>query len=233
MSHARDNRVSFQIREGYGRQLDSQDQAVPETQKLTDDQRAEIAQAVSSQDNMLSCPTAQDSTPRYICTSALTACVDLQFDLFDQDHDGYVDFHEFKFGLKTLGFDLQKARVYDLLTTRGVAPPWHPQNEPCPGPSLRITAPVFEEIAGTLIASRDPREDLVRAFDLFDVDNDGVISLEDLKQVNKSIKQGTSASEADMMNMIAQADLTDKGGVNRDEFIDMMIAAKRRRGYGK
>ncbi|KKA29874.1 hypothetical protein TD95_004946 [Thielaviopsis punctulata] len=200
MSHARDNRVSFQTREGYGRQLDSQDQAVPETQKLTDDQRAEIAQA---------------------------------FDLFDQDHDGYVDFHEFKFGLKTLGFDLQKARVYDLLTTRGVAPPWHPQNEPCPGPSLRITAPTFEDIAGTLIASRDPREDLVRAFDLFDVDNDGVISLEDLKQVNKSIKQGTSASEADMMNMIAQADLTDKGGVNRDEFIDMMIAAKRRRGYGK
>ncbi|KAL5604369.1 hypothetical protein BROUX41_002341 [Berkeleyomyces rouxiae] len=200
MSHNRDNRVSFQVRDGYGRQQEPQDAVLADAQKITEDQRAEIAQA---------------------------------FDLFDQDHDGFLDFHEFKFGLKTLGFDLQKARVYDLLTTKGVAPPWHPQNEPCPGPSLRITSPVFEEVAGTLMASRDPREDLGRAFDLFDVDGDGVISLDDLRQVNKSIKQGTSASESDMANMISQADLTGKGGVNRDEFIDMMVAAKRRRGYGK
>lgn len=153
------------------------------------------------------------------------------FTLFDQDHDGYLDYHELKFGLKTLGFDLPKPRVYDLLTKNGVAPPWHPPNEPCPGPSLRITAQAFEVIATTLIASRDPREELSRAFDMFDQDGDGMITLEDLRIVNSTIKQGTTASDKDMANMIAQADLTGKGGVDKEEFIDMMIAAKRRRGY--
>lgn len=142
-----------------------------------------------------------------------------------------MDYHELKFGLKTLGFDLPKPRVYDLLTKNGVAPPWHPPNEPCPGPSLRITAQAFEVIATTLIASRDPREELSRAFDMFDQDGDGMITLEDLRIVNSTIKQGTTASDKDMANMIAQADLTGKGGVDREEFIDMMIAAKRRRGY--
>lgn len=153
------------------------------------------------------------------------------FTLFDQDHDGYLDYHELKFGLKTLGFDLPKPRVYDLLTKNGVAPPWHPPGEPCPGPSLRITAQAFESIASILIANRDPREELSRAFDMFDQDGDGMITLEDLRIVNSTIKQGTTATDKDMANMIAQADLTGKGGVDREEFIDMMIAAKRRRGY--
>jgi centrin-3 len=112
-----------------------------------------------------------------------------------------------------------------------VAPPWHPQNEPCPGPSLRIKASAFENIAATLIANRDPKEDLWRAFDMFDVDGDGIISLEDLRQVNSTIKQGTTATDTDLENMIAQADLTSKGGVDRDEFVDMMLAAKRRPMY--
>lgn len=142
-----------------------------------------------------------------------------------------MDYHELKFGLKTLGFDLPKPRVYDLLTKNGVAPPWHPPNEPCPGPSLRITSQAFEAIATTLIASRDPREELARAFEMFDQDGDGMITLEDLRIVNSTIKQGTTATDKDMANMIAQADLTGKGGVDREEFIDMMIAAKRRRGY--
>jgi Ca2+-binding EF-hand superfamily protein len=66
---------------------------------------------------------------------------------------------------------------------------------------------------------------------MFDTDNDGMISAEDLMNVNAQIKQGTSATEKDIANMINQADMTGKGGVNRDEFIDMMIAAKRRRNY--
>jgi centrin-3 len=142
-----------------------------------------------------------------------------------------LDFHELKFGLKTLGFDLPKPRVYDLLTKNGVPPPWHNANEQCSGPSLRITAAAFESIASALIASRDPREELSRAFDMFDQDGDGLITLEDLRVVNSTIKQGTSATDKDMANMIAQADLTGKGGVDREEFIDMMMAAKRRRGY--
>jgi len=66
---------------------------------------------------------------------------------------------------------------------------------------------------------------------MFDQDGDGLISLEDLRVVNSTIKQGTSATDKDMANMIAQADLTGKGGVDREEFIDLMMAAKRRRGY--
>ncbi|CAI4215439.1 unnamed protein product [Parascedosporium putredinis] len=114
------------------------------------------------------------------------------FTLFDQDHDGYLDYHELKFGLKTLGLRINRLNSH---------------------------------------SESRPREELSRAFDMFDQDGDGMITLEDLRIVNSTIKQGTTATDKDMANMIAQADLTGKGGVDREEFIDMMIAAKRRRGY--
>ena len=37
------------------------------------------------------------------------------FDLFDQDKDGVIDYHELKVAMRALGFDMKKAEVLSLL----------------------------------------------------------------------------------------------------------------------
>lgn len=37
------------------------------------------------------------------------------FELFDQDHDGAIDYHELKVAMRALGFDLKKAEVLKLI----------------------------------------------------------------------------------------------------------------------
>jgi centrin-3 len=37
------------------------------------------------------------------------------FELFDQDHDGAIDYHELKVAMRALGFELKKAEVLKLI----------------------------------------------------------------------------------------------------------------------
>lgn len=134
---------------------------------------------------------------------------DVQFTVFDADKDNRIDYHEFRFGLRALGFDLPKQETYPYLTKFAVPPlSWPPQKE-C-GPVWReFTLQGFQGIAGTLMYNRDPIEECKRAYRLFDLDGKGMITVDDLRRVMKEI--GQSMEETELSAMVREFDSEGKG----------------------
>lgn len=150
--------------------------------------------------------------------------------LFDLDKDQRIDYHEFKVALKALGFDIPKPELLRLLQANG-APP---ESAAAPPPQPRTTAPLnipagryllalpgFQSIAARLISERDPRDEILRAFALFDTDGKGMINLEDLRRVARELGEGLE--EEELTAMIEEFDLDGKGGVGRDEFVGICM----------
>ncbi|RKF81300.1 Cell division control protein 31 [Golovinomyces cichoracearum] len=148
------------------------------------------------------------------------------FSLFDLDKDQRIDYHEFKVALKALGFDLPKPTILNLLTSHGSPPPnqaiGHSKLSNNTAPArLTLNLPAFQNIAAKLIADRDPRDEIVRAFSLFDIDGKGMISLGDLRRVARELGEGLE--EEELVAMIEEFDLDGKGGVGQDEFISICM----------
>src|SRR2546423_4071042 len=118
---------------------------------------------------------------------ALLTASCVQFSLFDLDRDRHLDYHELRVALRALGFQLPKPELVHLLTTHGVPRPQssqplsrqpHSQSQPTHPSQLLIPHSAFQQLAARKILERDPREEIDRAFDLFDADGKGWISLD-------------------------------------------------------
>lgn len=127
------------------------------------------------------------------------------FELFDTDKDGFVDYHELKVAMRALGFDLKKAEVLKILRDhdktghglmdfenfakisaysrlrRGLSLTVESLRHTC----MRVLSP--RDSVSERILARDPMEEIRRAFQLFDDDNTGKISLRNLRRVAKEI----------------------------------------------
>lgn len=100
------------------------------------------------------------------------------FDLFDTEGvgkqffiSGYIDSKELKVAMRALGFEPKKEEVKKMISEvdregKGV-----------------IEFADFIELMTVKISERDPREEILKAFRLFDDDNTGKISLKNLKRV--------------------------------------------------
>ncbi|CAD6439782.1 8201be73-7318-4dc1-8eec-f1672982aa1f [Sclerotinia trifoliorum] len=168
---------------------------------------------------------APGTTPMNILSDEQREEINEAFVLFDNDKDQRIDYHEFKVALKALGFDLPKPEILSLLTAHGIPPdapsrPGARDHNISPG-RLLLTLPSFQSIAGNLIAQRDPRDEILRAFALFDTDDKGMISLEDLRRVAHELGEGLEEDE--LRAMIEEFDLEGKGGVGREEFIQICM----------
>ncbi|KDN35893.1 putative CDC31-spindle pole body component, centrin [Tilletiaria anomala UBC 951] len=131
------------------------------------------------------------------------------FELFDTDKDGAIDYHELKVAMRALGFDLKKAEVLKILrdsdkSGQGVME-WED----------------FNRIMSERIASRDPMEEVRRAFALFDDDGTGRISLRNLRRVAKEL--GESLDDEELQAMIDEFDLDQDGEINEQEFVHIMM----------
>jgi centrin-1 len=78
----------------------------------------------------------------------------------------------------------------------------------------------FLELMTVKISERDPREEILRAFKLFDDDNTGKISLRNLKRVAREL--GETMSEEELQEMIDEADRDGDGEISEEEFIRIM-----------
>jgi len=61
----------------------------------------------------------------------------------------------------------------------------------------------------------------MRAFDLFDSEGKGVITVEDLRRVARELGEGLEEDE--MRAMIEEFDMEGKGGVDREEFVSICL----------
>lgn len=130
------------------------------------------------------------------------------FELFDTDKDGAVDYHELKVAMRALGFDLKKAEV--LKTLRDHDKTGHGLLEYddfakisasefllCAGLTITVISVVTERIL-----ARDPMDEIRRAFQLFDDDNTGKISIRNLRRVAKEIGDRLEEDELCVLNLV-------------------------------
>ena len=71
-----------------------------------------------------------------------------------------------------------------------------------------------------MILNRDPKDEILKAFRLFDDDETGKISFKNLKRVAKEL--GERMTDEELQEMIDEADRDGDGEVNEEEFLRIM-----------
>ena len=78
----------------------------------------------------------------------------------------------------------------------------------------------FGFLTASFQSERDPMEEIIKAFRLFDDDETGKISFRNLKRVAKEL--GENMTDEELQEMIDEADRDGDGEVSEEEFIRIM-----------
>ncbi|MCJ1472233.1 Calcium-binding component of the spindle pole body (SPB) half-bridge [Lambiella insularis] len=190
--------------------------------QLSEEQREEINEAVRSPP-LPSSPLIPPHCTQQDTTSHPTADAPAppQFGLFDLDKDKRIDYHELKVAMKALGFDPPKADLVAVLQAHGVPAQPHPGANPAHPSRLLLPLAAFQQLMAQRILARDPREEILRAFDLFDEGGKGKIDLADLRRVARELGEGLG--EEELAAMIDEFDLDGDGAIDREEFVGICL----------
>ena len=85
--------------------------------------------------------------------------------------------------------------------------------------SLALWLPVWGNDGG-LQSEKDSKEEILKAFKLFDDDETGKISFRNLKRVAKEL--GENMTDEELAEMIEEADRDGDGEINEEEFLRIM-----------
>merc|ERR1712072_117023 len=133
------------------------------------------------------------------------------FDLFDTDGGGTIDAAELGTAMEALGFKSSKGEVkkmVDDLDKDG---------------NGTIDWDEFMLLMGGKMSDKDMKDDMIKAFKLFDSDNAGKVSFKNLKAVAKEL--GESMSKEELQGMMDEAATDGTGEVSQEEFLRVMKAA--------
>ena len=125
-----------------------------------------------------------------------------------RDGDGDVDGDEFKAALSQLIPQLSDnilEAVYREVDTDGDG---------------TIDFNEFLDMMTAKMGERDSREEILKAFRLFDDDETGKISFKNLKRVAKEL--GENMTDEELQEMIDEADRDGDGEINEEEFLRIM-----------
>ena len=130
------------------------------------------------------------------------------FDLFDTDGSGNIDQKELKVAMRALGFEPKREEIKKMIA------------DVDKDGSGVIDFPEFLDMMTQKMAERDPREEMLKAFRLFDDDETGKISFKNLKRVAKEL--GENMTDEEIHEMIEEADRDGDGEINEEEFMRIM-----------
>lgn len=132
------------------------------------------------------------------------------FDLFDMEKTGKIDYHELKLTLKAFGFKMKKAEIMSMLS--GV--------EEGRSNHGKIAFDEFMDIMCEKFSQRNPREEAIMAFDLFDEEKKGKINLKNLKKAVKEINENLTENE--LKAIIEEFDTDGDGYITKEDFLKIM-----------
>ena len=140
--------------------------------------------------------------------------IDDAFQIFNATGKGELDFHQLKVAMRALGFDVPKSEVVNILTR-------YDKRTGAAGSLIGrvIRREDFHREMAHRILSRDPEDEIRRAFSLFSNGKD-TIDAADLERVSHELSE--NISEDELRAMIDEFDLDGKGSVNFDEFKAIM-----------
>ena len=147
------------------------------------------------------------------------------FNLFDLDKDGYIDYHELKVAMKALGFDLPKQEILQILNQHGTVQSQQGKNNnintSTAQPRRLLSFATFQNLTAARIVTRNPEDEINRAFELFDEGGKGRITLQDLTRVARELGEGLSHDE--LVAMIEEFDMDGDGAIGREEFVGICL----------
>jgi len=104
------------------------------------------------------------------------------FDLFDTDGSGTIDAKELKVAMRALGFEPKKEEIKKMISDIDK------------DGSGTIDFSEFLEMMTAKMSERDSREEILKAFRLFDDDETGKISFRNLKRVAKELGENMTGA---------------------------------------
>lgn len=122
--------------------------------------------------------------------------------------------------MRALGFEPKKEEIKTILSTLEKEATSSTKSKAKGSPVTTITFDQFLPIAAKKFEEKSTREEIMKAFSLFDADNTGRITFENLKQVANEL--GENLEDDELREMIAEADRDGDGGVDREEFYRIM-----------
>ncbi|KAM4732519.1 uncharacterized protein cetn4 [Anableps anableps] len=130
------------------------------------------------------------------------------FDLFDTDGTGTIEVKELKVAMRALGFEPKKEEIKKMVT------------DFVKDGSGTIDFDDFVSMMTQKMNEKDTKEEIMKAFRLFDDDCTGKISFKNLKRVAKEL--GENLTDEELQEMIDEADQDGDGEVNEQEFLRIM-----------
>ncbi len=130
------------------------------------------------------------------------------FDLFDTDGSEKIDAKELKVAMRALGFEPKNEEIKKMISDIDK------------DGSGTIDFHEFLEMMTAKMSSRDSKEEILKAFRLFDDDETGKITLKNLRRVAKEI--GENMTDEELQEMIEEADLDGDNEIDVEEFLRIM-----------
>ncbi|XP_007551035.1 caltractin [Poecilia latipinna] len=130
------------------------------------------------------------------------------FDLFDTDGTGTIDIKELKVAMRALGFEPKKEEIKKMVS------------DIVKDGSGTIDFDDFLSMMTQKMNEKDSKEEILKAFRLFDDDCTGKISFKNLKRVAKEL--GENLTDEELQEMIDEADQDGDGEVNEQDFLRIM-----------
>ncbi|KAH7566576.1 hypothetical protein JRO89_XS08G0191900 [Xanthoceras sorbifolium] len=114
------------------------------------------------------------------------------FELFDTDGSGTIDAKELNVAMRALGFEMTDEQINQMIA------------DVDKDGSGAIDFDEFAHMMTAKIGERDTKEELTKAFQIIDQDNNGKISVEDIKRIAKEL--GEHFTDREIHDMIDEAD---------------------------
>merc|ERR1719479_304770 len=89
--------------------------------------------------------------------------------------------------------------------------------------SGRLSLDAFMQLMANKMAEKDTKEEIMKAFKLFDDDETGQITFSNLRRVAKEL--GENLTDEELQEMIDEADRDGDGEVSQEEFLRIMKKA--------
>uniref|UniRef100_A0A0B6Y689 EF-hand domain-containing protein n=1 Tax=Arion vulgaris TaxID=1028688 RepID=A0A0B6Y689_9EUPU len=131
------------------------------------------------------------------------------FGLFDKDGDGYLSSSEIGVVIRSLGGVVTEAELQEM-------------TEQFDQKSGQVDFSDFLALMASIMTRKDSADELLEAFQVFDRDGRGFISVSELRHLMTHL--GEKLSNDDVDEMIKEADINGTGQVNYKEFVKMIIS---------
>ncbi|KAK1319032.1 Calmodulin-like protein 3 [Acorus calamus] len=158
----------------------------------------------------ISPPPNPPTPPKSILRAMDPAELKRVFQMFDRNGDGRITKMELSDSLENLGIYIPDKELVSMIEKIDV------NGDGC------VDIEEFGELYQTIMDERDEEEDMREAFNVFDQNGDGFITVEELRSVLASLglKQGRTVE--DCRRMIKKVDVDGDGMVDFKEFKQMM-----------